>query len=369
MQRPGHDPPKFVSTPLLSHRKQRAVTVSTHPEIIGLTAKFSKSLLANVLSLDKSPLSYTNQNANGQSTLQNANGQCTLQNASKDSDGFLVNKDCPDNCTSRDRVYPGKTNWKCPSRLSSDVERNARKDSANSEKYSRYISSSINGYPGNTTCGINGHQRKISSDTEGHRSKTSSGTEGHSSNTSSSSDGHPGRRAPSDIEGHRSKTASGIEGHPRITSCDTEGYSNPNNHQFPASGRPNKDPAHTDSYLGQIHPSQDYPDTPQLPPFTHISRGQLPGRNYVPLDCWSEESKSNGSLRASKDKVTETLGEILREVRCLAERVKDRDAEEGECDDWKFAAMVIDRLCLISFAIFTVASTFAILFSAPHVIT
>lgn len=60
------------------------------------------------------------------------------------------------------------------------------------------------------------------------------------------------------------------------------------------------------------------------------------------------------------------LGEILAELRRInAKLEKDEEAKES-CNDWKFAAMVIDRLCLFVFTTFTVVSTFAILFSAPH---
>ena len=62
------------------------------------------------------------------------------------------------------------------------------------------------------------------------------------------------------------------------------------------------------------------------------------------------------------------LRDILKELRYMTEKMrKDNDFQE-QCNDWKFAAMVIDRLCLWVFTIFTIVSTFAILFSAPHVI-
>ena len=41
------------------------------------------------------------------------------------------------------------------------------------------------------------------------------------------------------------------------------------------------------------------------------------------------------------------------------------DVRQDEINDWRFAAMVVDRLCLCAFTIFTVVSTFTILFSAP----
>ena len=61
------------------------------------------------------------------------------------------------------------------------------------------------------------------------------------------------------------------------------------------------------------------------------------------------------------------LREILKEVRFLTEKMKKDEEFDEQCNDWKFAAMVIDRLCLWMFTMFTIVSTFAILFSAPHI--
>ena len=61
------------------------------------------------------------------------------------------------------------------------------------------------------------------------------------------------------------------------------------------------------------------------------------------------------------------LAEILRELKVLTEKVRKEEQISEDCNDWKFAAMVIDRLCLWVFTIFTAASTCAILFSAPHI--
>ena len=37
-------------------------------------------------------------------------------------------------------------------------------------------------------------------------------------------------------------------------------------------------------------------------------------------------------------------------------------------NEWKFAAMVLDRVCLIAFTFFTVLLSAAVLIAAPHVI-
>jgi len=65
---------------------------------------------------------------------------------------------------------------------------------------------------------------------------------------------------------------------------------------------------------------------------------------------------------------TVLLFDILVEVQYLTGRLSKEVETQQVCNDWKFAAMVIDRMCLWLFSIFTVISTGAILFSAPHTI-
>lgn len=49
-------------------------------------------------------------------------------------------------------------------------------------------------------------------------------------------------------------------------------------------------------------------------------------------------------------------------------QIRKEDEESDIAKDWKFAAMVVDRLCLIIFTFFTIVATIAVLFSAPHII-
>ena len=63
------------------------------------------------------------------------------------------------------------------------------------------------------------------------------------------------------------------------------------------------------------------------------------------------------------------MKEILKELRFLTSKIKSDEEFEEQCNDWKFAALVIDRLCLWAFLVFTLVSTCAILFSAPHIFT
>ena len=59
---------------------------------------------------------------------------------------------------------------------------------------------------------------------------------------------------------------------------------------------------------------------------------------------------------------------ILRELQFITGRMRKADEEAEIISDWKFAAMVVDRFCLIVFTLFTVIATIAVLFSAPHII-
>uniref|UniRef100_A0A914V026 Uncharacterized protein n=1 Tax=Plectus sambesii TaxID=2011161 RepID=A0A914V026_9BILA len=65
---------------------------------------------------------------------------------------------------------------------------------------------------------------------------------------------------------------------------------------------------------------------------------------------------------------SEQLNQIIRELRLITDRMRREDGNAEGRADWKFAAMVIDRICLIAFTSFLLVSTCAILFSAPQLI-
>ncbi|XP_043481407.1 neuronal acetylcholine receptor subunit alpha-7 isoform X1 [Leptopilina heterotoma] len=62
------------------------------------------------------------------------------------------------------------------------------------------------------------------------------------------------------------------------------------------------------------------------------------------------------------------LQTILKELQFITGRMKKADGEAEVISDWKFAAMVVDRTCLIIFTLFTLIATVAVLLSAPHII-
>ena len=58
---------------------------------------------------------------------------------------------------------------------------------------------------------------------------------------------------------------------------------------------------------------------------------------------------------------------ILKEIKVITDKIRD-DEESGAVEsDWKFAAMVLDRLCLVTYTTFTIVATVAMLSTAPHV--
>ena len=63
------------------------------------------------------------------------------------------------------------------------------------------------------------------------------------------------------------------------------------------------------------------------------------------------------------------LQKVLQELKSITERMQAEDKELDAENDWKFAAMVIDRVCLISFSVFLIVTTGGIILSAPFLIT
>ncbi|XP_034031530.1 neuronal acetylcholine receptor subunit alpha-7-like [Thalassophryne amazonica] len=73
-----------------------------------------------------------------------------------------------------------------------------------------------------------------------------------------------------------------------------------------------------------------------------------------------------GRGRAASFTLETELNQILEEVRYIARRFRGQDEEETVCSEWKFAAAVIDRMCLVAFSLFTILCTIGILMSAPN---
>lgn len=59
---------------------------------------------------------------------------------------------------------------------------------------------------------------------------------------------------------------------------------------------------------------------------------------------------------------------ILKEIQFITSRMRKNEEEADIISDWKFAAIVMDRFCLIIFTLFTIIATLVVLCSAPHII-
>lgn len=65
--------------------------------------------------------------------------------------------------------------------------------------------------------------------------------------------------------------------------------------------------------------------------------------------------------------VRKNLSSILKEIRLITQKLKDDEEDEAKSLNWKFAAMVIDRLCLVVFSFATIFSTIFILFTSKNI--
>ncbi|CAJ0935294.1 unnamed protein product, partial [Mesorhabditis belari] len=81
-----------------------------------------------------------------------------------------------------------------------------------------------------------------------------------------------------------------------------------------------------------------------------------------------QETSIFSTLNKGVQKACTELKTISNQIRVMRKRVEDDEREEHAANDWKFAAMVVDRLCLFTFTIFIVVSTCGIMFSSPHLI-
>eukprot|EP00090_Calanus_glacialis_P023724 TRINITY_DN36766_c0_g1_i2.p1 TRINITY_DN36766_c0_g1~~TRINITY_DN36766_c0_g1_i2.p1 ORF type:complete len:218 (+),score=49.03 TRINITY_DN36766_c0_g1_i2:72-725(+) len=99
----------------------------------------------------------------------------------------------------------------------------------------------------------------------------------------------------------------------------------------------------------------------------HNSHGQLGTAPSTP-NLHHASSTSQLLQNSACSSNTRELQCILKEIRYMTNRLKLKDEEEEVVSDWKFAAMVIDRFCLITFTTFTIITTVAVLLSAPHIV-
>ena len=91
------------------------------------------------------------------------------------------------------------------------------------------------------------------------------------------------------------------------------------------------------------------------------------GGGLPPSSPFLHQAGTGGNYACGASSANRELQCILKELKFITNRMKMQEEEEEIISDWKFAAMVIDRFCLIVFTAFTVITTIAVLCSAPHI--
>lgn len=118
-------------------------------------------------------------------------------------------------------------------------------------------------------------------------------------------------------------------------------------------------------YFGSYHPIE----SPHCPPSSD-SGVTLGGHAHSSPSDEAEPHVSSGvvGLGMGVGLPPPEIQRILEEVSYIAQRFRDQDEAEVICSEWKFAAAVVDRLCLVAFSLFSIICTFTILLSAPNFI-
>ncbi|XP_076177262.1 nicotinic acetylcholine receptor alpha6 isoform X2 [Ptiloglossa arizonensis] len=108
--------------------------------------------------------------------------------------------------------------------------------------------------------------------------------------------------------------------------------------------------------------------------FRHRNSGANPPSAYIrstfstPISTGRPATVEDTTASLPLSGMQEELHMILKELRFITDRMKKADESDDVISDWKFAAMVVDRLCLYIFSLFTVLATIVILYRAPHII-
>ncbi|WKX89832.1 hypothetical protein Q1695_009018 [Nippostrongylus brasiliensis] len=61
------------------------------------------------------------------------------------------------------------------------------------------------------------------------------------------------------------------------------------------------------------------------------------------------------------------FSKLMEELRVISSRVKKEELMHAERADWMFAAMVIDRVCFVTFSFFLILCTLVLSYRAPHI--
>uniref|UniRef100_A0AC35GSB4 Uncharacterized protein n=1 Tax=Panagrolaimus sp. PS1159 TaxID=55785 RepID=A0AC35GSB4_9BILA len=110
-------------------------------------------------------------------------------------------------------------------------------------------------------------------------------------------------------------------------------------------------------------------------PLSTSKSSLLSGKYTFAPDPQSSSTAANGNInpqvdaaqRSYETRVSHELKATVDSIAFIAEHMKDEMSIKKVRDDWKYIAMVIDRLLLVIFFGITLGGTIGIIFSAPHV--
>nr|AKU47860.1 nicotinic acetylcholine receptor subunit alpha7 [Tetranychus cinnabarinus] len=97
----------------------------------------------------------------------------------------------------------------------------------------------------------------------------------------------------------------------------------------------------------------------------HDKIDSLPGPTVPQSVCAQHQVSRQAKHCACHGK---QLDDILNEIQYMTNRLRKEDQVIEILDDWKFAAIVIDRLCFVMFSTFSIISSSICFMSAPHLI-
>uniref|UniRef100_A0A3P8VQB2 Neuronal acetylcholine receptor subunit alpha-7 n=1 Tax=Cynoglossus semilaevis TaxID=244447 RepID=A0A3P8VQB2_CYNSE len=107
-------------------------------------------------------------------------------------------------------------------------------------------------------------------------------------------------------------------------------------------------------------------ENPAFPSSTDSTLVKCSGSRHP--NCSSQPDIHSEQMRTLLLEQVPEISQILEEVQYIARRFREHDEGEAICSEWKFAAAVVDRLCLVAFSLFSIICTFTILMSAPNFI-
>ncbi|PAV57656.1 hypothetical protein WR25_23297 [Diploscapter pachys] len=94
-----------------------------------------------------------------------------------------------------------------------------------------------------------------------------------------------------------------------------------------------------------------------------------PPNIFVKSMCDSDDNTTVFTeMNRSMQKACLELKNIGGQIKVMRKKMEEDERDEQSQNDWKFAAMVVDRMCLFMFTLFILVSTCGIMFTSPHLI-